>query len=302
MERLCKNCCRTYRKEAVRMAVRIVTDSASDIPQTLAAKWNIRVLPLKIRFEEEEYLDGVTITPPEFYEKMVKADRLPKTSLIPPFEYEAVFEEAVHAGDEVVCLCMSSGVSGAYQSACVAAADYQDHVHVIDTKQFCVSELIIVERAVQLRDEGLNAAEIAAVMRKELKEAHVVAVFDTLEYLRKGGRLSRTAAIAGEMLSIKPIITIKDGKIVVLGKARGVRRGWEMLSKEIEANGGVDFGKPILLGYTGLSDQQVQKYAQDSASLWGDRFSAPPTAAIGSVIGTHAGPGAFAAAFFRPDL
>lgn len=280
------------------MAVRIVTDSASDIPQTLAAEWNITVLPLKIRFEEEEYLDGVTITPPEFYEKMVKADRLPKTSLIPPFEYEAVFEEAVNAGDEAVCLCISSGVSGAYQSACVAAADYGDHVHVIDTKQFCVSELVIVERAVQLRDEGRNAAEIAAVIRKELKEAHVVAVFDTLEYLRKGGRISKTAAVAGTLLSIKPVLTITDGVVDVLAKVRGMGKGRILMAGAVEKLGGIDFDRPVCFAWSGFSDEMMKRYIDETHEMYRGHEDRLKTVMAGAAIGTYAGPGAISIAFF----
>ncbi|MBQ6361234.1 MAG: DegV family protein [Lachnospiraceae bacterium] len=280
------------------MAVRIVTDSASDIPQTTAAEWNIKVLPLKIRFGEEEYLDGVTITPYEFYEKMEKADGLPKTSLIPPFEYEAVFEDAVNAGDEVVCLCISSGVSGAYQSACVAASDYQDHVHVIDTKQFCISEYIIVERAVQLRDEGLSAAEIAKILRKELKEAHVVAVFDTLEYLRKGGRISKTAAIAGTLLSIKPVLTITDGVVDVRAKVRGMGKGRILMAGEVEKLGGIDFERPVCFAYSGTSDAMMKRYIDETHEMYRGQEAKLKTVVAGAAIGTYAGPGAIAIAFF----
>lgn len=280
------------------MAVRIVTDSASDIPQSTAAEWNIKVLPLKIRFQEEEYLDGVTISPQEFYEKMEKAEGLPKTSLIPPFEYEAVFEEAVQAGDEVVCLCISAGVSGAFQSACVAAADYEDHVCVIDTKQFCVSEFIIVERAVQLRDRGLSAAEIAEMIKKEMKNAHVVAVFDTLEYLKKGGRISRTAAIAGTLLSIKPVLTITDGVVDVLAKVRGMGKGRILMAGTVEKLGGIDFDRPVCFAYSGSSDAMMKRYIDETHEMYRGHEDQLKTVVAGAAIGTYAGPGAIAIAFF----
>jgi len=124
-------------------------------------------------------------------------------------------------------------------------------------------------------------------------------MLDTLEYLMKGGRLSKTASIAGSVLSIKPVLSITNGEIVVLGKARGSRKGNNLLIKEIENCGGVNFDKPILLGYTGLSDLVLQKYIEDSASLWEEHISQLRITPIGSVIGTHAGPGAIAAAFFK---
>ncbi|MBR2591824.1 MAG: DegV family protein [Oscillospiraceae bacterium] len=280
------------------MAVRIVTDSASDIPQTTAAEWNIKVIPLKIRFGEEEYLDGVTISPYAFYEKMEKADGLPKTSLIPPFEYEAVFKEAVDAGDDVICLCISAGVSGAYQSACVAAAEFGERVHVIDTGQFCVSEYVIVERAVRLRDEGVSAEEIACIIRKEKKDAHVVAVFDTLEYLRKGGRISKTAAIAGTLLSIKPVLTITDGVVDVRAKVRGMGKGRILMAGEVEKLGGIDFDRPVCFAYSGTSDAMMKRYIDETHEMYRGHEDQLKTVVAGAAIGTYAGPGAIAIAFF----
>ena len=138
------------------MSVRIIADSASDISQEWAKDWNITVLPLKVRFGEEEFLDGVTLSNREFYERLIETDEIPKTSQITPFEYRSHFEEAVKAGDQVVCFCLSSGVSGSFQSACVAAQEFEGDVYVVDTQQFCISEAIIVERAVQMRDSALT--------------------------------------------------------------------------------------------------------------------------------------------------
>ena len=191
------------------MAVRIITDSASDIRQSQAEEWGIKVIPLKVRFGEEEYLDGVTMKPREFYSRLVETDEVPKTSQITPYVYGKTFEEAVKAGDEVLCFCLSSGVSGSVQSAQLAAQEYPGKVFVIDTKQFCISEYIIVERAVQLRDAGMPAEEIAKTVSEEQKDAHVIAVFDTLEYLKLGGRLSAAAAAVGSILRLKPVLTIE---------------------------------------------------------------------------------------------
>ena len=135
----------------------------------------------------------------------------------------------------------------------------------------------------------------------ERENVCLVAMLDTLEYLKKGGRISKTVAFAGELLSIKPVISVQDGAIHMLGKARGSKQANNLLVKQIEAAGGVDFDKPVLLGYTGLSDLLLQKYITDSAALWAENKTELNTTAIGSVIGTHAGPGAVAVAFFKKN-
>ena len=147
--------------------------------------------------------------------------------------------------------------------------------------------------------EGLNAPTIAQKLNQEKENICLIAMVDTLEYLCRGGRLSKTAALVGGMLSIKPVIALNQGEIVVLGKARGSKQSNNLLIKEIQKAGGIDFDKPILLGYTGLSDHILLKYMDDSAFLWEDRTSALRYAPMGSVIGTHAGPGAIGAAFFK---
>ena len=154
------------------MSVRIITDSASDISQELAAEWSITVLPLKVRFGEEEFLDGVTLSNREFYERLIETDEIPKTSQITPFDYRSEFEKAVNAGDEAVCFCLSSGVSGSFQSACVAAQEFEGKIFVVDTQQFCISEAVIVERAVQMRGSGMSAVEIYTAIEEEKRVNH----------------------------------------------------------------------------------------------------------------------------------
>ena len=280
------------------MSIRIITDSASDISQELAAKWNITVIPLKVRFGEEEFLDGVTLPVRQFYERLVESDEIPKTSQITPYEYGQVFREFVDRGDSVICFCLSSGVSGSYQSACAAAAEFGDWVYVVDTRQFCISQYIIVERAVRLRDQGLPAQQIYETILKELPDAHVIAIFNTLEYLKLGGRISSISAFAGGLLSIKPVLTIEDGVVKILGKARGSRNGNNMLTEFIEKTGGIDFDMPYCSGFTGFSDETLQKYLKDSAFLYEGKADSIPVANVGATIGTYAGPGAIAVAFF----
>ena len=207
------------------------------------------------------------------------------------------------AGDQVVCFCLSSGVSGSFQSACVAAQEFEGDVFVVDTQQFCISEAIIVERAVQMRDSGMDAASIYAAIEEEKKDAHVLAIFNTLEYLKLGGRISAAAAFAGGLLSLKPVLTIEDGVVKILGKARGSRNGNNMLTEFAEKLGGIDFGRPFCFGYTGFSDEMLKKYIHDSARLYEDKIDVNDPGnfrihKVGATIGTYAGPGAIAVAFF----
>ena len=271
------------------MAVRILTDSASDISQERAKEWGIKVLPLKVRFGEEEYLDGVTLKGQEFYHKLVETDVVPKTSQISPYEYEEEFKAAQEAGDDLIYFCLSSGVSGSYQSACIAAQDYEENVQVVDTKQFCISEYIIVQRAVQMRDEGMGAKELVEKISEEMKKAHVISVFDTLEYLKLGGRLSSAAAFAGNLLMIKPVITIENGEVKVIGKARGSRNSHYMLMEFVNKTGGIDFTRPICLAYSGFNDDVLKKYVEDSKVLYEGNEDKLQYATVGATIGTYSG-------------
>ncbi len=280
------------------MGIRIVCDSACEITQEQAKEWDVTILPLKTIWGEEEYLDGVTMTPQMFYERLIETDILPTTSQITPFEYEAVFEEAAGKGDTVICLTVSSKLSGCYQSACIAKEGYEDSVILIDTCNVALGEHILMKRAMELRDQGKGAEEIAETIEAEKSRVRLIALLDTLEYLKKGGRVSATAAFAGTVLNIKPVVSVVDGEVVVLGKARGSKNGNNKLMELVKESGGVDFDKPYLLGYSGLSDELLQKYIRDSASLYQDKVEELPTTVIGSVIGTHAGPGAIALAFF----
>lgn len=162
-----------------------------------------------------------------------------------------------------------------------------------------IGAAVLTELALRYLDEGLEAREIAARLEEEKKRIPIVALLDTLEYLKRGGRISKAVAFAGGLLSIKPVVSLENGEVVILGKARGSRQGNNMLVQQIEAAGGVDFEKPLILGYTGLSDALLQKYIEDSAALWQGRVQELPKVIVSGAVGTHAGPGAIAVAFFR---
>ena len=278
------------------MKVRIIVDSTADlIPEV---KEKIIVVPMTVRFGDEEFIDGVTINHKEFYEKLVETDIMPTTSQATPAMFDEHFKRIAEAGESAVVLTLASKLSGTYQSAMLAASQYEN-IYVVDSGSVAIGSGILAELALQLADSGMNAKEIAEKLEHEKKRVLIVAMVDTLEYLKRGGRISKTVAFAGGLLNIKPVLAVSDGEILMLGKARGSKQGNNLLVTEIEKAGGVDFTKPLLLGYTGLSDVLLQKYIEDSKALWEQSKTELNTTVVGSVIGTHAGPGAVAVAFFK---
>lgn len=278
------------------MKTRIIVDSTADLLPEYKSRVN--VVPLMVRFDDEEFIDGVTIDHKTFYEKLVESDVLPTTSQANPDAFMTEFEKVKEAGESAVVITLSSKFSGTYQSAMIAAEDYEN-IYVVDSTSVAIGTGILVELALKLLDEGLDAKEIAERLEEEKKNIVIVALVDTLEYLKKGGRISKTVAFAGTVLNIKPVLSVIDGEIDMLGKARGSKMGNNLLVQEIEKAGGVDFSKPVLLGYSGLSDALLLKYIEDSKHIWEVGLESVRYTVIGSVIGTHAGPGAIAVAFFK---
>ena len=280
------------------MSIRIITDSACDITQADAKQLKIDVIPLKTIFGEEEFLDGVTLDHKTFYNKLVESDVLPTTSQISPFDYEEHYRAAVENGDDVLCITISSKLSGCYQSACIAAEEFSGKVIVVDSLNAAIGERLLIELAISARDAGKSIEEIAALLNEQKQHICLIALLDTLEYLKKGGRISSASAFAGTLLSIKPVIAIENGEVATLGKARGSKNGNNMLRELVEKNGGINFQMPFALAYTGLNDDLLQKYISDSITLYEGKTNRLPIYCIGSTIGTHAGPGAIAVAFF----
>ena len=204
------------------------------------------------------------------------------------------------AGDSAVVLTIASDFSGTYQSACIAAAEY-DNIFVVDSRSAAIGAGILAEYALECAQQGMDAHAIAEALAKKREKVCLVALLDTLEYLKKGGRISKTVAFAGGLLNIKPVITVVDGEIQLIGKARGSKQGNNLLVQKIHESGGIDFDEPILLGYSGLSDIYLNKYVEDSRDIWQDRVETLDSTLICSVIGTHAGPGVVAVAFFKKD-
>lgn len=278
------------------MKVRIIVDSTADLMPEI--KQRVHTVALTVHFGDEEFIDGVTIDHKTFYEKLIESDVLPTTSQATPDAFIQEFEKAKQAGEAAVVITLASKFSGTYQSAMIAAEDYEN-IYVVDSSSAAMGSGILVELAFRLLDEGKSGAEIAQILEEEKKKIVIVALVDTLEYLKKGGRISKAVAFAGGVLNIKPVLSVVDGEINMLGKARGSKMGNNLLVQEINKAGGIDFDKPVLLGYSGISDALLQKYIEDSRHIWEGNLQEVRYTSVGSVIGTHAGPGAVVVAFFK---
>ena len=278
------------------MNTRIIVDSTADLMPEFKSR--VHTVPLTVNFGDEEYIDGVTIDHKTFYEKLIESDVLPTTSQATPDAFIKEFEKAKEAGEAAVVITLASKFSGTYQSATIAADDYEN-IYVVDSSSATMGSGILVELAFKLLDEGKNAEEIAAILEEQKKKIIIVALVDTLEYLKKGGRISKAVAFAGGVLNIKPVLSVIDGEINMLGKARGSKMGNNLLVQEIDKAGGIDFSKPVLLGYSGISDALLKKYIEDSRHIWEGNLQEVRYTTVGSVIGTHAGPGAVVVAFFK---
>ena len=278
--------------------IKILVDSASDVDLQEAEGAGVYLIPISVRFGDEEYQDGINLTHREFFEKLIESDELPQTSQINEAAFAEKFEFLTADGSEVIAIKLSSGLSGTYNSAVRAAKNFNG-VYAVDSLNACIGERILLQYAMRLVKEGvLSAAEIVAELDKSKHKIQLLAVLDTLQYLRKGGRISSVAAFAGELLSIKPVVSVVGGEVRLAGKAMGSKKGNNLLTQLVDKCGGIDFSMPYALGYSGLSDAYLQKYLRDSEKLWKDNTDSVPAYMIGSTIGTHVGPGAIAVAFF----
>ena len=279
------------------MSVKIIVDSTVDL--TPEVKAQVKAVPLSVRFGDEEFLDGVTITAEKFYEMLVSSQQLPTTSQPTPAAFEEVFREAVEAGHEVVCITIASKLSGTYQSATIASAEFPGKVFVVDSRTAAIGSGILTEYALQLAGQGLGGEQILNELMEARKKIRLYFMVDTLEYLKKGGRLSSAVAMVGGLLNIKPILHVEpSGELKMLTTARGMKKAFTALNELSAQGAGPDRSKPIMLAYTGQSDENLRKYMEESTQLW-----APDTkkTIVGAAIGTHAGPGAVAAAFFSAE-
>lgn len=284
------------------MKIKILVDSASDIDLEEAKKLNIEMISMEIGFGEDIFLDGVNLSYRQFYEKLIESSEIPKTSLINEFRFDEVFNRLIEEGFEVLCITMSSKLSGTFNAAQKASEKYNGKVQVVDSLNVCVAERLLVLLALRLIEKNLSLQEIVNELNNKKHNIHLLALLNTLKYLQKGGRISAVKAFAGEIMNIKPVIAIVDGEVKLIGKAMGSKKGNNLLNQLIEKSGGIDFELPYATAYSGLNDDLLQKYLIDSKFIWENHTDKVPTYNIGSTIGTHAGPGAIAVAFYGKKI
>ena len=292
--------------------VQILIDSACDMQQPEAERLGVTLLPLRTSFDGEVFLDGVAcmigeqyadvdLSHEAFFEKLTQSKTLPTTSQVPPYDYEKAYRQAQKAGREILVITISSRLSGTYQSAVIAAQQTGADVTIVDSENVTAGERVLVDLAIRLRDEGLCAKDIAKALEQAKSRLCILGRVDTLEYLYRGGRLSKTGALAGTLLGIRPVLTVQDGALCVLGKARGARQSNNFLNEAIAKRGGIDFTMPLMLGYSGSSDEALREYIAASREIWEGKLDTLPVTSIGSTIGTHVGPGAIVVAFFAKE-
>ena len=278
------------------MSVKFLTDSASDLLPEEAAKLGVACIPIQLTFGNETCEDGVTVTHEEFYEKLAASENLPTTSQINPMIYADYYEKLTADGDELVVLTLSSVLSGTCQNAMLAAGAYEGKVFVVDSLNAAAGQYILLSRGLELAKQGLSAAEVAEILEQEKHSIRFCALIDTLEYLKKGGRISPTVAFAGGMLNIKPAIEVKEGGLEMAGTARGAKKGQQLMKKLVENYNGIDWDKPMALIYSG-QDDQLRQFMESTPELWEGHDL--PIRSLGGTIGTHIGPGAYGIAFFE---
>ena len=276
--------------------IRFITDSASDMNHP---REDVTILPLHIRFGDDEYADGVTISHREFYEKLIECDTLPTTSLVSPAVFEDAYEQAVSAGETVIVITISGKLSGTCQSARIAAEDYEGKVFVIDSMNATIGERILVEYGLQLKDQGKSAEEIVSILEKEKSKIHTMGLLDTLEYLKKGGRITPAAAALGTLLKLKPVLQIQGEKLDAFAKARTVKQAKTIMTEAMKNDFEKRFHSPdgekmnLELAYT-FDTAAAEAFKEEVQAVFPDNEIVMQPLSLS--IACHIGPGALAIA------
>lgn len=277
--------------------IKIIIDSSSDFTEEQAKKLGLIYVPMSINFGEEEYLDGVTLVASDFYTKLQKSKGIPKTSLINSYRWSEVFEEATADGSDAIVLTLSSKLSGTYRAAVDAATNFNGKVIVVDSLSATYGMSALCLYALELTKSNLSAREIADKLEEKKKDIRIFAVIDTLEYLKKGGRISATTAFVGTLLSIKPIISVVEGEVKVIGKAFGNKKGNAHLISLVKETGGIDFDMPCSFIYSGNDEKNIKMFQNDAQEITEGKIK--NLSMIGCTIGTHIGPGGVGIVFFK---
>ena len=277
--------------------IQIITDSMTDVPKALAEKYSIQVLPLTIHFGDEEYRDGVDLSYEAFYNKLSEVKELPKTSQIPPQVFKEAFEKALAEGKEIICINGSSRASGTHQSAMIAKQDLEsDLIDVLDTLGLSIGAGLVVIEAAKMAAEGIGREVIVNRVKSLQENVEHIFTVDTLEFLKKGGRINPMKALVGGMLNLKPILTVKEGLVESLDKVRGSKKVIGKMVELAKDKGGDLTNKTVAIAHANSPEnlaalrQEVKQVLNPKEIIETD---------IGCTIGTHAGPGTLALFYFK---
>ena len=279
--------------------IRIITDSTSDLTLRRREALGVEIFPLSVHFGHEVFRDGVDMSAGEFYERLGRAEELPTTSQVNPEVFAGRFREWLDQGDEIVGIFISGDMSGTGQSAAIARemVDGEEKIFLVDSRTVTFALGLLVETACMLRDQGLSAAQIAARITELSGRVRLLAVVDTLKYLKMGGRITGAAAVVGGILGITPIITIENGLVENIGKTRGRKSAFQWMEKYMETEK-PDLSLPVSFGHSNSPEAMAECIAH-FAPLLGDAHRLESD--IGCVVGTHVGPGATGLVYYRAE-
>jgi DegV family protein with EDD domain len=277
------------------MVVRIVTDSTADLPAEVASALGITVVPLTVFFGDEAYLDGVELDNAEFYVKMAASKDLPRTSQPSPAAFQEAFQRLIDEGAEaILSVHLSSKLSGTYQSACTARDSLPKEtrkvpIEIIDSLTISAGMGYALQQAATLAREGKDLAEVKAATEDILARSHILAVLDTLEYVRRGGRIGGASAMLGNMLSFKPIIGLANGEVVPIERPRTRGKAYVRVAQLLSERGELEH-----VSIVQTNDEVGQQLGEAIQGVYQGEL---PHYDLGAVIGTHTGPGTAAIAF-----
>ncbi|MBV8194765.1 MAG: DegV family protein [Candidatus Dormibacteraeota bacterium] len=280
------------------MSVRVVCDSTADLDAAFLEAHNVEVVPLKVIIGEEEYRDGIDITPAQLYARMRQDGVAARTSQPTPMDFESVFRAATDSGDSVVCTTISSELSGTFASATQARQMLEDRdIRVVDSRSVAVGHYAIAAAAVRAAERGASASDVVAALERAVRDTTLLFTVETLEYLRRGGRIGGARALLGSMLDVKPILKMREGRIEPIDRVRTYRRALDACAAAAE-QAASEWGGA--LAFIGHADAEA---AAESVAGRLSEYEPPVTVTtveVGPVIGVHGGPGAVGVAFHPP--
>jgi DegV family protein with EDD domain len=282
------------------MSIKIVTDSTCDLPREFVEKYDIKVVPLSVNFGDDSYLDGIEISNKEFYDRLRNSDKLPTTSQVSPGEFVEVFNEILDKDDEVLGIFLAKEFSGTFPSAKIAKDIIKsDKIHLIDSRGVTGALAAVVLAAGDLIERGLSIENIELRLDEFIRNSESILVIDTLEYLVKGGRISKAQGAIGSVLSVKPVLTIGDGKLDTLAKVRGRKKGIKWMIDWVKDNRFDLSDKRVF-----ILDTDDPKFHQDIKNALLNNFEVGEIIDIevGAVVGTHGGPGCGGICFINEKI